>query len=261
MMSRKHAPLLAPLSAPLFAPLFAPLLLLLLLCSCRSINRGRAELNIPPSIVYFSFDDGPNAKDDTTARLLDVLKKYQIKAIFCLLGENAERYPDLVKRIYDEGHCIVNHGYSDKWASKMKPEQFRDNLVRGGAAISAALGHEMSPKLYRPHGGFYNSEKEKIIREEGYIIVPSSIRVYDAVVDGTKQSKVVKQVIRKVEKQGGGLIILHDARDSHFLTEARLAKSPNGVFNRSWIPDTVERIITALLDKGFILNNSDNYPY
>jgi len=236
---------------------FVLLLLSLLLFSCRTINHSRAELNIPPSMVYFSFDDGPNARGDTTARLLDVLKKYQIKAVFCLLGENAEQYPGLVKRIYDEGHCIVNHGYSGKWASKMRPDEFRHNLVRGGAAISAALGHDIYPKLYRPHGGFYRSAQEKIIRDEGYILVPATARVYDAVVDGTQRHKVVREIIKKIEKQGGGIILLHDARDSHVLTEAQLAKNPRGVFDRSWIPDAVEEIIPALLDRGFILNSPD----
>jgi len=244
-----------------FKPLFAPLLILFILpflvFSCRTINHSRAELGIPQSVVYLSFDDGPNVHGDTTARLLDVFNKYQIKAMFCLLGVNAEQYPDLVKRIYNEGHYIANHGYSDKWASRMKPDEFRDNLVRGEAAISAALGHEMYPKLYRPQGGFYKSEHEKIVRNEGYIIVPSNVRVYDAVKDGTKQNKVVKQVIEKIEKQGGGIVLLHDARDSHILTETQLAKKPDGVFNRSWIPGTVEKIIPVLLEKGFILNNPD----
>jgi peptidoglycan/xylan/chitin deacetylase (PgdA/CDA1 family) len=232
-------------------------LFLFFLSSCKTINQTREELGIQPLIVYFSFDDGPNAKGDTTARLLDVLKKHQIKAMFFLLGENAEQYPELVRRMYDEGHYVANHGYSGKWASGMKPEQFRDNLVRGGNAISEALGRDEYPKLYRPHGGFYNSAKEKIVRDEGYILVPGNIRVYDAVVDGTKQGKVVKQVIKKVEKQRGGIILLHDARDSHFLTEERLAKDPHGVFDRSWIPEAVDKIIPVLLEKGFILNSPD----
>jgi len=222
-----------------------------------SINRDRAELNIPPNIICFSFDDGPNIFDDTTARLLDVLKKYQIKAVFCLLGENAEKYPDLVKRIFNEGHLIANHGYSDKWASKMNKEEFRANLIRGGAAISAALGREMNPKFYRPHGGFYSSVQEKIIKEEGYKLLLSNIRVYDAVLDGTKTDKAVKQVLEKIDKQKGGIVLLHDARDSQSLMKAELVKNPRGAFNRSWIPDATEEIITVLLSKGFVLNGID----
>jgi len=237
--------------------LFAALLLLPLLSSCKTINSTRTELKLPSSVVYFSFDDGPNVQGDTTARLLDVLKKHEIKAMFCLLGENAERYPELVRRMYDEGHCIANHGYFDRWASGMDDDEFRDNLVRGGAAISAALGHDRYPKLYRPHGGFYHSAQEKIMRDEGYILVPATARVYDAVVDGTKQRKVVEKIIKKVKKQGGGIILLHDARGSHAATEAELAKDPHGVFDRSWIPDAVEEIIPALLNRGFVINNPD----
>jgi peptidoglycan/xylan/chitin deacetylase (PgdA/CDA1 family) len=236
---------------------FALLLLLILLSSCRTISHNRARPDIPPSVVYFTFDDGPNAQSDTTARLLDVLKKHQIKAMFFLLGENAEQYPELVKRIYDEGHCIGNHGYSDRWTSRMKPDEFRDNLVRGEAAISAALGYDLYPKLYRPQGGFYNSEQENIIRDEGYTVVPFTVRAYDAVVSGIRQHKVVWDIIRKVKGQGRGIIVLHDARDSHVLMKAQLAVYPHGAFDRSWIPDAVEEIISILLDKGFIINSPD----
>jgi peptidoglycan/xylan/chitin deacetylase (PgdA/CDA1 family) len=228
--------------------------MLVLLCSCRTITHSRGKLNIPPPVVYFSFDDGPNALDDTTARLLDVLNKYQIKAVFCLLGENVEHYPELTRRIYYEGRCIVNHGYADKWAIRMNDDEFRNNLVRGETAISAALGSETHPKLYRPHGGFYNSSQEKIIHDEGYILVPGNIRVYDAVVDGSKKNKVVKQVVRKIEKQGGGIILLHDARGSYAHIPAKLANNPQYVFNRSWIPETLEKIILVLLEKGYVLD-------
>jgi len=229
---------------------FAPLFLFLLLCSCRTINRNRAELNIPHSVVYFSFDDGPNVKDDTTARLLDVLKQYQIKAMFCLLGVNVEQAPDLVRRIYDEGHCIVNHGYSDKWAVGMSDKEFRNNLLRGETAISAALGKELYPKLYRPQGGFYLKRQEKILRDAGYTIIPATVRVYDAVITGREKDRAVREVTGKALKQGGGIILLHDARDSWTRAEKELAKNNNGDFDRSWIPQAVEEIIIILLDRG-----------
>ena len=209
-------------------------------------------------MVYFSFDDGPNSHCDTTARLLDVLGKYRIRALFCLLGENVECNPDLARRIYDEGHSIVNHGYSGKWSGRMKDNDFRTNLVRGEAAISAALGHEMEPKLYRPHGGFYSSEQEKIIYEADYSLVPGSIRIYDGVKTGSEKDKAVRQLIKKVEKKGGGMILLHDGMNSHLQMEKELVKDPTGAFNRSWIPDAVEEIIIALLGKGFILNIPEN---
>jgi len=223
--------------------------------SCMSINRSREELNVPLSYVIFSFDDGPNIHEDTTNRLLDVLKLYEIKAIFSLLGERVDANPRIVKRMYNEGHCIVNHGYSDKWARSMGETEFRDNLVKGGNAISNAIGKEFNPKLYRPHGGYYNSKQINICDEEGYFIINSNIRVYDAVLSGEKQDKVIKRVIEKVGKQGGGIILLHDARDSNSRMEEELVKAPNGAFNRSWIPETVEKLIISLKDRGYIITD------
>jgi peptidoglycan/xylan/chitin deacetylase (PgdA/CDA1 family) len=230
---------------------------------CKTINHSGPEFALPPSTVVFSFDDGPNAHDDTTARLLDILKKYEIHAMFVLLGVNAEKYPEMVRRIYDEGHCLINHGYSDKWASKMKEDEFKDNLIKGDVAIYAALESTMGktqeenprPKLYRPHGGYYNSKQEQICREMGYTIIPSDVRIYDAVMSSAKQDKAFKKTIEKIIKNNGGIILLHDARDSHYLMEEELIKNPNGPFNRSWVPDMVEKIIIELLDKGFVLGS------
>jgi len=226
---------------------------LILFSSCRSISTNRTELGIPHSVVYFSFDDGPNARGDTTARLLDVLQKYQIRALFCLLGENAEQYPELVKRIFNEGHFIVNHGYSAKHAYRMNEDEFRNNLIRGEAAIANALGHDRLPyRLYRPQGGFYNSRQEKICIDEGYTIVPVTVRIYDAVFSGTNRPTVVRKAIRKLENKNGGIILLHDGRDSYSRREP-----PRGFYDRSWIPETVEKIIIALLDKGFTIDSPD----
>jgi len=204
-------------------------------------------------VVYFSFDDGPDAQGDTTERLLDILKKYNIKAMFCLLGENAEYYPGLVRRIHDEGQYLVNHGYFDKWACFMNDNEFRNNLLRGEEAISSALGFDMNPKLYRPHGGFYYVRQERISINEGFTIVPVNVRVYDAILDRKSQHKVVKRIIKKLEKQNGGVILLHDGRGSHYRKDRKLAKYPNSIYDRSWIPDVVEEIIIALLDAGFDL--------
>ncbi|GHV95863.1 hypothetical protein AGMMS50293_21830 [Spirochaetia bacterium] len=252
---------------------FSIALALITLCSaCRSINNTRAELGIPQASVVLSFDDGPNAHGDTTARLLDILKKHHIQAMFCLLGENAEYNPELVRRIRDEGHYIINHGYSEKWARKMDDAEFRDNLLRGEAAITTALGEApqsmplapqsmplapqsmpLAPqsKLYRPHGGFYTAGQEKIWQEAGYTMAGGSARAYDAPLTAAKKTRVIRQIVKAIEQQGGGLILLHDARDSHIRMEAELAKNPNGAFNRSWMPEAVEEIIVELTKKGY----------
>lgn len=219
--------------------------------ACTSITESAPEIYIVQKKVILSFDDGPNANTDTTIRLLDVLKKHNIYATFALLGENVEKNPGIARRIHEEGHVIINHGYSDKWAYKMNNERFRENLIKGEAAITAALGTALQLKLYRPHGGFYNKRHERIWREEGWTLSGVNIRVYDAAISETGRQKVIRQVIDKTEKNGGGTILLHDAKDSHFRMSAKLAKNPAGSYNRGWIPSAAEEIIIALLERGF----------
>ncbi|MEO7433120.1 MAG: polysaccharide deacetylase family protein [Dokdonella sp.] len=60
--------------------------------------------------LYLTFDDGPHP--DITPALLDLLAEHGARATFFLLGENAERYPDIARRIVAEGHAIGNHSYS-----------------------------------------------------------------------------------------------------------------------------------------------------
>jgi peptidoglycan/xylan/chitin deacetylase (PgdA/CDA1 family) len=225
--------------------------------SCRSITNAALEINIDKNSVILSFDDGPNAYGDTTTRLLDVLKKYQIRAMFALLGENVEKNPALVRRIYEEGHIIINHGYSDKWAYKMKDDEFRNNLVKGEAAIAAALGDYAQPRFYRPQGGFYYRRHERIWREEGWIMLSGKIRAWDAAKDESGKQKVIKLIINKTEKNGGGMVLLHDAKNSFPRMEAELAKNPTGSYNRAWIPSAVEEIIITLLKKGYHFNTTN----
>ena len=230
-------------------------LLLIFVTSCYTITSDRTELGIAQSCVFLSFDDGPDI--DTTPILLDVLEKYQIRVIFSLLGINAEQYPELVRQIYDKGHYIVNHGYSDRFSISMQNDNFRNNIIRGENAISSSLGHGTGKKLYRPHGGFYNSRQLKICSEEGYAIVRATVRVYDAAVTSEKQDRIRNRVIQKIVTDNGGIILLHDSRDSHISKINGLEKNPGSYYNRTWIPQVVEDIIISLTEKGFVFSDPE----
>ncbi|MBR4695314.1 MAG: polysaccharide deacetylase family protein, partial [Selenomonadaceae bacterium] len=60
-----------------------------------------------------TFDDGPDEKN--TPAILDILKKEQAKATFYVLGRSAQTYPDVVRRIFEEGHAIGNHSYDHEY--------------------------------------------------------------------------------------------------------------------------------------------------
>ena len=75
--------------------------------------------------IAITFDDGPSV---CTPALLDGLKERGVKATFFLVGENVETYPDIVKRIYEEGHLIGNHTYHHVEITKLSDED-RENYL------------------------------------------------------------------------------------------------------------------------------------
>ena len=96
-------------------------------------------------LVSLTFDDGANP--EYTPWLLDVLKKHGVKATFFLVGGNVDKYPELTKRIYDEGHIIGNHTYNHPDLRKCSDEEILKQFEWTQMAIKAACGFE--PNLYR----------------------------------------------------------------------------------------------------------------
>lgn len=100
-------------------------------------------------IATLTFDDGPNPR--TTPQVLDILKQYGIKATFFVLGQNAERYPELVERIHKEGHIVGNHSYSHRSFTDISDEEVKDELARTNKIIESVTREPV--KYYRmPYG-------------------------------------------------------------------------------------------------------------
>lgn len=117
-------------------------------------------------MVAFTFDDGPNP--NTTPRLLDTLKKYDAKATFFMVGQNVVNYPDIVKRIYMEGHEIGNHSWSHEDLGAMTSA---DDIIQGyqkaDDAIFAACGHD--PQYVRPPFGSMSELYNKTVDRESIL--------------------------------------------------------------------------------------------
>lgn len=99
-----------------------------------------------------TFDDGPDPR--FTPLLLDLLKKYDAKATFFVVGSNAERYPDLIQRIHDEGHLIGIHNYVHKTNWLMRPATVRRQIQRTNDIIYNIIGERST--YYRPPWGIVN---------------------------------------------------------------------------------------------------------
>ena len=102
--------------------------------------------------AFLTFDDGPS---DVTPIILDTLKQENIKATFFVLGQRVEQKPDMVKRMYDEGHFIANHGYSHVYDSiYSSKEAVLDEFNKCNIAVQNAIGdNEYNSHLFRFPGG------------------------------------------------------------------------------------------------------------
>ncbi|GAB4312522.1 MAG: polysaccharide deacetylase family protein [Bacteroidales bacterium] len=146
--------------------------------------------------LFLTFDDGPDPV--TTPRLLDLLDKYQAKASFFCLGENARAHPDILNRIITEGHTLGTHGttHLDGWESDT--ESYIEN-IRSSA-------DDISTFWFRPPYGRITSRQERILRQN-YKIVMWSLMPGDF--DATVSDEELRR--RIVEKtREGDIIVLHD---------------------------------------------------
>lgn len=102
--------------------------------------------------AFLTFDDGPST---ITPTILDVLKQEKVKASFFVLGSYVQAKPETVKRIYEEGHFIGNHGYSHVYSSiYSSPEAVLDEYNRCNDAVKTAIGvPEYNSHLFRFPGG------------------------------------------------------------------------------------------------------------
>ena len=144
-----------------------------------------------PKTMYLTFDDGPS--EETTGKILDILKERDIKATFFVVGENVRRYPDMARRIVEEGHTIGIHCnchvYDEIYASV---DSYLEDFQAAYDAVYETTGVEV--KLFRFPGGSinaYNKEVcEDIIQEmtqRGYIYFDWNGSLEDAVKKSTPE--------------------------------------------------------------------------
>ncbi len=160
--------------------------------------------------VCLTFDDGPDPQ--WTLQVLDILKHYGVHATFFVLGKQAERYPELIRRILDEGHEIGSHTYMHSNLSEASDEQVTLELNATQRLLEWLTGR--TTLLFRPP---YNADSMPASLDEarpiaqatdlGYITVGESIDPQDWSRPG---AEAIFQRVRRQREQGN-TILLHDA--------------------------------------------------
>lgn len=110
--------------------------------------------------MALTLDDGPST---LTPQFLDVLRDQQSAATFFMLGQNAQSFPDTVRRVAAEGHEIGNHTWSHPYLTELTPEQVASQLGRTASLLRDLSGQPVN--LFRPPGGFIDAEVVAIAGE------------------------------------------------------------------------------------------------
>ncbi|HFX18162.1 MAG TPA: polysaccharide deacetylase family protein, partial [Flavobacteriales bacterium] len=113
--------------------------------------------------IYLTFDDGPTP--EVTAWVLNLLQKERVKANFFLIGNNIQKYPDIVKDIVSQGHQIANHTFNHNDAWQYSTKDYMQDVFKTEDLIDQ-LG--ASKKLFRPPYGRLTPSKIAQLKKAGF---------------------------------------------------------------------------------------------
>jgi len=156
--------------------------------------------------VVFSFDDGPHPVN--TPKLLDVLAKHGVKAIFFVVGQNlaTSHGKEILERIATDGHYVGNHTYTHPNLAKLTEEQIREEINKTAALIGNA---DSGIKLLRPPYGAHNQVVDKVAHDLGYRIVLWNVDTQDWN-PKFKAGGWVQLGLDQIEAREHSLVLAHD---------------------------------------------------
>ena len=185
------------------------------LCGCQP---PRQPFTAPPgSVAYYvpvaeklvalSFDDGPNVP--CTPDLLDVLDREKVPATFFLIGANAERHPDIVRRMAQAGHAIGNHSWSHPRYDQISSGEIRQQLRKTNELLEKLTGAK--PLLVRPPYGLYGSGFFDTSRAEGQVVSGWSAEAHDW--NPHTPEQLVELLLDQTAP--GVIYLLHDGKETN----------------------------------------------
>jgi peptidoglycan/xylan/chitin deacetylase (PgdA/CDA1 family) len=198
------------------------LVLVLLLVAA---GAGCVRYQPDPGHVALTFDDGPHPT--WTPQVLDILDQYQVKATFFVVGENVERYPNLVAEIQRRGHSVQNHTYTHPDLVTLGNDQIHLEILRtdielGDAGVSG-------PNCLRPPYGSYDQRVELLAADQNLQLL-----LWDVDTRDWSRPGVPAIVDRATQAGSGDVVLLHD-----------------GGGNRSQTVEALPEIITQLDQQGY----------
>lgn len=170
-------------------------------------------------IAFLTFDDGPSKT--VTPHILDILKNEDVKATFFVLGNRVEYAPELVKRAFDEGHYIANHGYSHQYSSIYTSiEMIFNEYNKTEICIRNAIQNEnYHSNLFRFPGGSVGGKYNNLKQQAKEELKENKIAYLDwnALSNDSAGAKTKEELMENIKNTVGNkdsvVILMHDAGD------------------------------------------------
>lgn len=163
------------------------------------------------TVVALTFDDGPDPVQ--TPRILALLSQYQVKATFCLVGQNVQKHPEIVRDIVAAGHTLCNHTWNHSLTiGKDKPEKIKADLDRTNAAIEAAVPGAKVP-FFRAPGGNFTDRLTGVAAQGGmtslyWQVDPTDWDHQKGETDAAHTARVIGEIKKHVRP--GSIVLSHD---------------------------------------------------
>ena len=196
-------------------------------------------------VCYLTFDDGPT--NSITPQILDILRKYNVKATFFQVGTLIEDNPDMARRVYDEGHLIANHSYAHSYKELYADtESFMNEMDKTEELITEICGEEQF-KLVRFPGGSFNAGSYGAIKQEckqaladaGYYFADWNALNGDAEGKQRNSQQLYEYFVSNAKFSKNLIVLMHDAP----------AKKQT--------PGSLELIIPKLIEEGYTFKRLD----
>lgn len=155
--------------------------------------------------VVLTFDDGPHKN---TPQILNFLNQKSIKGAFFCIGRNVRSYPDIAKRISNEGHVLANHSYFHHGYFPLKcSDKIHKEITETQLIIEKTTG--LQSLFFRPPFGVTNPMIAKAVKKSGLIPIGWSIRSFD--LSGKSDEEIVFGIMKRLK--GDDIVLLHDKSD------------------------------------------------
>ena len=170
--------------------------------------------------VVLTFDDGP--WPGHTPAVLKALADQCTKALFFPIGKHAGWHPEILKRVVAAGHTVGSHTWSHKDLSRLTAQEATDEIEKGIAAVSIALGGKPIAPFFRFPALRHPPEMVKYLGDRNVGIFSTDLDSFDFKV--RKPEQVIKNVMSKLASKGKGIILMHDFQQTTAAAAPELLK-------------------------------------